>query len=788
MRGETVGNLAQELTSFVGRQRELTEAKRRLAASRLVTLVGVGGVGKTRLALRVAAAARRSFSAGVWLVELDQIQDDGLVASTVARTLGLRQQPGLAPDSMLSEYLAEARMLLVLDNCEHLVDGVAKLVETLLRDTSELRILATSRQALNVEGEAVLPVAPLTVPDPRRPMGTEELAEYEAVALFTERAAMVVPGFELTAAHQVAVGEICSRLEGLPLAIELAVARLRVLTPEQICDRLTDRALLTRGRRGAPERQRTLTASIEWSFALCTPPEQHVWAGLSVFVGGCELDAADTVFDSDAVPADLVPEILASLADKSILSVEEYAFGTRYRMLETVRQYAAATLHSAGRYVAARRRHADWYEDLVHRLNREWISDRQEYWLVRMPLEFPNLRTALETRLTLGDGEAALRILVAIPPAYLWARDLLGETRRWLTRALALTTEPGPTRARGLVLAAQLAIAQGELPAATSLLAEGRELARRTADAAALAFAGYAAGTLATSSGDPAAALPHYAEALELCAALPTLNQRLDLLLAHAVAAGLAGDEQRALACHQEIVAITEPVGERFNRANSLWALGLAAGQLGDGSRAVDLQRQALRLKWQIDDRLGVATSVEALAWATAPDDPERAATILGGLAALSRTTRTAVDASQHQFADARAACLRSTREALGHARFAAAMERGRRMSPDRVVAYCLGVRRAELLEASASPPPPAGDPLTELTRREREIAELVANGLSNKEIAAALVLSRRTVEGHVGRILAKHGFTSRAQIATLVIGRERGSAQGRSDPDIEPD
>ncbi len=792
MRDEA-GNLPQELTSFVGRRRELSEVKRLLAGSRLVTLVGMGGVGKTRLALRVAADAHRSFRAGVWLVEFDQVQDAGLVGHTVLHALGLREQPGLAPAAILSDYLAEARLLLVLvlDNCEHLVGGVAKLVETLLRDTSGLRILATSREPVHVEGETLYPVTPLTVADPRRPMPVGELSGYDAVALFAERAGTVVPGFELSDAHRQAVAEICSQLDGLPLAIELAVARLKVLTPEQLRDRLADRfRLLTSGHRNAPGRQRTLTASLEWSFSLCTPQERHVSAGLSVFVGGCELDAAEGAFPGDDVPPATVPEVLASLADKSILSVEEFASGTRYRMLETVREYATTILHSTGDYEAARGRHADWYEDLVHRLNREWISGRQEYWLARMPLELPNLRAALETRLSAGEGEAALQILVAIPPAYVWARDLLGETRRWLTRALALATEPGPTRARSLVLAAQLAIAQGDLPAAMPLLAEGRQLARRTDDAAALAFAGYAAGTLATSAGEPAAALPHYDEALKICAALPTLNQRLDLLLACAVAAGLAGDEQRAAACHEEIVAITEPVGERFNRSNSLWALGLAAWQQGDGPRALDLQRQALRLKWQIDDRLGVATSVEALAWVTAPEDPERAVTMLGGLTAVSQTTQTAVAESQHQFADFRATCLRRTREALGDVAFEAAMDRGRRMEPDRVIAYCLGVRVADLLDvgAASTPQPPADDPLTELTPREREIAELVGKGLSNQEIADAMFLSRRTTEGHVGRVLIKLGFTSRTQIVALIAGREGAPGHGRSDPSLESD
>jgi predicted ATPase/DNA-binding CsgD family transcriptional regulator len=788
--GERRGNLPAQVSRFVGRRDELAGLRSSLAASRLVTLVGPGGVGKTRLALRAAEERRRSYRDGVWLVELadlDAFPHTGLhgdsgtgaaqpVARAVLGVLGLREQPGQPPAEQLAEHLRTLRPLLVLDNCEHLLDRCGALAAHLLAECPDLRLLATSREPLDVAGEVVRVVPPLALPELAGVPSPRAVSDSDAVSLFVDRAAAVVPGFHLTGDNHVAVAEVCHRLEGLPLAIELAAARVVVLSPEQLRERLADRFhLLTRGSRVAPERHRTLTASLEWSFALCTPEERHVWSGLGVFLGGCEADAAGAVCDDDVVPPAAVPGVLAALAGKSVLSVEEYAFGTRYRMLESVREYAAMNLHSAGRHAGARRRHAGWCEDLVHRLDREWISERQQYWLVRMPLELPNLRTALDTRLAAGDGEAALRVLVSIPPALLWARDLLGEMRGWAARALALVPGPVPLRARGVVLAAQLAIAQGDLAAAAPLLAEGQELARRTQDAAALAFAGYAAGTLAMSAGDAAGALAHFGAALAACGALPTLNQRLDLLLASAVAAGLAGDEPRAAACHEEIVAITEPAGERFNRSNSLWALGISAWRQRDAARAADLQRRAIRLKRQIDDRLGVATSVEALAWATAPSDPERAATMLGGLAALTRTTRTAVDASQHQFAEFRAECLRDTRAALGEAAFEAATERGRAMSPREVVAYCLGGATPVAATAGGTvPAPPVGpDPLDELSPRERQVAELVGAGLSNKEIAAAIFLSRRTVEAHVQRTLVKLGFTSRAQIAALIVARQ---------------
>jgi predicted ATPase/DNA-binding CsgD family transcriptional regulator len=771
--GQRGGNLPAPLSSFVGRRQELAAAKRALATARLLTLVGPGGVGKTRVALRVAVERRRSFRDGVWLVEAGDLDAGHLVPQALLSALGLRDHPGQPPEDQLAELLRSHQTLLVLDNCEHVLDSCAALVEHLLAECPELRVLATSREPLDVAGEVVQVIPPLALPGPASPTASEPVADSDAVALFAQRAAEAVPGFHLSGENDVAVAEICRCLDGLPLAIELAAAWVRVLSPQQIRDRLDDRfQLLTRGKRTSPQRHRTLTDSLEWSFALCTPAERHVWATLGVLAGGCELDAAEAICDDVDVPATAVRELLGSLVEKSVVSREQYAFGSRFRMLETVREYAAAILRSTGRYDDVRRRHADWYEGLVRTLNREWISDRQEYWLVRMPLEHAGLRAALETRLAAGEGEPALRMIVEIPPAYLWARDLLGETRRWVTRALAAAAEPTPLRARGLVLAAQLAIAQGELATAAPLLAEGRELAARTGDEAALAFAGYAAATLAMYTGRPADALPHFEEALRICEALPTLNQRLDVLLACAVAAALAGDEERAVACHEQIVAVTEPLGELFNRSNSLWALGLAAWRQGDRHRAAHLQREALTLKWQIDDRLGVAMSVDALAWAAAPDDPGRAAVMLGGLSALSSWTRTPVDESQHQFAADRTACLERIRAELGDEGLEAAMDRGRRMSPDGVVAYCLGRKPETPIGVSrrgTGSPATAEDPLAGLTSREREIVGLVAKGLKNKEIAATLFLSRRTVEAHVQRVLVKLGFTSRSQVAALV-------------------
>jgi predicted ATPase/DNA-binding CsgD family transcriptional regulator len=363
-----VGNLPEQLTSFVGRRNEVAEAKRMLSASRLVTLKGPGGVGKTRLALKVAADLRRSFGDGVWLVELGQLQNPALLMHTLAGSVGMREQPGRPLTAALEEHLGPRQLLLVLDNCEHLVESVAAEVGSLLRCCPQLRVLATSREPLGVAGEVVLSVPPLSVPDPRRPCSLSELSRFAAVTLFADRAALAVTEFNLTEDNQLAVTEICQRLDGLPLAIELAAVRLRALSAEEIAHRLSDRyRLLTKGSRSAPTRQQTLRSCVEWSYDLCSPSERLLWARLAVFDGGFELNAAEGIGAGDGLAQDML-DLVASLVDKSILVIERGAL-TRYRMLDSIRDFGREKLRQTGEFAALRRRYRGWYADLVARVN-----------------------------------------------------------------------------------------------------------------------------------------------------------------------------------------------------------------------------------------------------------------------------------------------------------------------------------------------------------------------------------------------------------------------------------
>ena len=770
------GNLPAELTSFVGRRGELAEVRRLLAGSRLVTLTGVGGVGKTRLALRAAAGLRRAFRDGVWLVRLDQLRDEALVAQAVAGALGLRDRAGYAPAAALAEYLAGRQLLLVLDNCEHLVDAVAKLADLLLRAAAGLRVVATSREALTIDGEMVLPVPPLPVPEAGQPLAAAELGVFPAVRLFAERAAQVVPGFAVTEANAAAVAGICRRLEGLPLAIELAAARLPVLSPEQIDARLGDHlGLLTRGGRTRPARQQTLRASIEWSYELCSRAERLLWARLSVFAGGFELDAAEGVCADHRLPAEQVLDLLAALAGKSILTVGHREGVARYQLPEPLREFGQERLQESGEYTALRRRHRDWHEQLARRVDTDWLSPQMTDWAARLFREHANVNAAQDfCQAEPDEDEAGLRIALHVWPFYYWLAGHVSEGRYRLGQVLARAGEPTVWRARGLLLAGFLAATGGDRGAGRPLLEQGTSLAGQLDDPVTRAFAAYCAGHLCFFAGDLPNAIAHCEDGLAvLPAAAVHARQRALLLMCLARAAGLAGDEERTVACDRELAALTEAGGE-FSRhaypASSLWALGVAAWRRGDLDRATGLQQQSLRLRVRRNDRMGTIFCVEALAWiAASRQQHERAAVLVGAAAGLWQSMGTTPDGNQPAAGHHRD-CERQARHALGEAAFQAAYHRGLDLPAADVLGYAL---QQPPDKPPAKPTAPAVSDGAPLTQRELQVARLIAGGRSNKEIAAELVISQRTAENHVEHILTKLGFTSRAQVAAWVTASQ---------------
>ncbi|MEV6830025.1 LuxR C-terminal-related transcriptional regulator [Amycolatopsis sp. NPDC051102] len=748
----STGNLPAELTSFVGRRQEAGAAKRLLAAARLVTLTGPAGVGKTRLALRVAADVRRAFADGVWLVELGDLGDPRLVPNAVAAAFGLRGTSDQAAG--LAEHLEDRQLLLVLDNCEHVADECATLAAKLLAGSGGLRVLATSRHTLHVEGEHILHVEPLPVPPP----GDTGAGPAEAVTLFTERAAAVSPGFELTPGNRAAVSRICRRLEGIPLAIELAAVRVRVLSVDQVLERLDDRlGPLTSGPSATRGRRRTLEAAIGWSFELCTPAEQRLWAQASVFPGGFDLDAAERVCAPAEADGAGTLDVVTGLVDKSVLSRRNGTFGRHawYRMLETVRDYGGVKLAEAGDEADVRARQAAYYADLARRYRAEGFGPRQSEWLGRLRREHANLRAVLEHCLA-GPGQASQALDIAASLWNFWyGGGLVPEGCGYLRRGLELCGERTLVRARGLYAMAFLAIQTGAPHA--ELLAELGELAGELADDRLRAGHAECAGMATFFTGD----LTGGAELLERAlAGYRTAGDALlvfDTLILLAAARFFLGDPRGAAAA-EEALALADRHEAQWSRGYALWAVAIHRWRAGRPGAAAELLREAVALR--LPDRTLLAFLVEALAWCRSAEGAhERVARLLGGAGAVWRLSGARVgEMSPYQSVDEQCAAL--ARKVVGDEAFDAAFAEAAGSRLDEVVRCALGERpAAEPAQATAQP---GG-----LTRRQREIAALVAQGMSNKEIAAALVLSGRTVEGHVENILVRLGLTSRTQVAS---------------------
>ncbi|MFI6598545.1 ATP-binding protein [Nonomuraea sp. NPDC050536] len=751
-----VRGLPVELTSFVGRRHEIAEVKRLLTGSRLVTLAGAGGVGKTRLALRVAADVRRAFHDGVCLVELATLNGPELLAQAVTESLGITDLSTRTPLQVLTEHLRDKQLLLVLDNCEHLLSGCALIADALVRAAPGLRILATSRQALGVAGEQTMVVPPLPLPNADHP-----LEQSDAVRLFAERAGAVLPGFAITGDNQEAVARICRSLDGVPLAIELAAARLRVISVEQLLARLEDRfTLLSAGSRVVLPRQRTLRALIDWSYALCGEQEQTVWARLSVFSGSLDLEAAEHVCSGDGIDVEEIVDLVTGLVEKSILMREEHGTTVRYRLLETIRQYGRDRLRESGEQDNLRRRHRDWYQDLALSAQRDWFGPEQVAWYARLRTEHDNLRTALDYCLAVpGQEESGLVIATAL--RFYWiAANSPHEGRSWLERLLAVDARPTLMRASALCLQARLAVLQSDFAVAAGLLEECRELTGEFGDLSLTGTVSYVAGLNALLQRDSAEALRLLTEAVEYGRAADDQICVVNALIYLAVVRSLAGRSAQATEVFEQCLAICEPRRENWFRSYVLWAYGIEVWREGDTRRAVEMERQSLRLKQPFDDRLGVALCVEVLARMYCDDgDAERAALLLG---AAERMWRSFGGPLFGYLVSGHDACQEAARQVLGRKRFDGLSRKGMELAP------------AEALEYAMREETPEGEPArrpSALTRREMEIAQLVARGMSNREIAATLVIAQRTAEGHVEHILSKLGFTSRVQIAAWVSG-----------------
>jgi non-specific serine/threonine protein kinase len=751
-------NVFSAATRCVGRRRETAQVCSAVRASRLVTLTGPGGVGKTRIAEAAVAQTAERFADGAVFVDLTQLRDGALLPDLVVSVLGLRNQSGRPPLDVAVDLLREGERLLVMDNCEHVVEAAALFVTDVLAVCPGVVVLATSRQSLGVVGEHLLRVEPLAVPDDGAVLTPAEAARYDAVSLFMERAAAVVAGIELTADNQDAVVRICRRLEGLPLAIELAAARLRSLSARQIADRL-DRLLplLTSGPRTAPERQRTLRSAIDWSFSLCSPVEQRVWRRTSVFAGTFDLDAAEAVCTGPGVETEAVLDAVDGLLDKSVLLREEHDGVVRYRMLETLRERGQEILEEAGERTRVFRRHRDWVDELTARADAQWLSAEQSAWFGRLRLEHANLRAALDWSLAEpGEAGAVLRIAARLDE-YWWFFGHSRECRQWLDRALDASPVDHPDRPWATAVSALHMVWCLELDGAAERLdrldrAEGP--AGPGADVRFTAFLAYVRALAAQMAVDLRAA-DLAAEAVEVFRAHGDLRREMHPLWIHGITTGYRrgrpDEGRRAL---RRMLTVCEDRGETHYLVMAQFGLAYLEAECdGDPDAAETLAREALKNYLRIGAGSGGAYLLDALAWiADRKGEYARAATLFGAAATLWRT---ASSDPKIAVSGPHRAHLTSVRAALGEESFADAFATGRAMTHQEAARFALDGTKAD---AAARP--------QVLTERQWQVAGLIAQGLSNRDIAAELFISQRTADNHVQNILDRLGFRRRTQIA----------------------
>jgi predicted ATPase/DNA-binding CsgD family transcriptional regulator len=784
-------NIPTELTSFIGREREIAQVKAFLFRTRLLTLIGAGGAGKSRLAIRVAAEVLANFPDGVWLAELASLADPALVPQRVASALNVPEQPGRGVAEQLLEALRFKSPLLLLDNCEHVASACAALASGLLHGCPGLRIVATSRVPLSVPGETLWRVPSLALPDPGGGSSVEEVGRSEAVRLFLDRARASEPAFALARHNAEAVGQVCRRLDGMPLAIELAAARTNVLSAEQIASRLDDRfRLLTGGSSAALPRHQTLRATMDWSYGLLAERERTLLRRLSVFAGGWTLEAAEAVCAGEEIePADVL-DALSRLVDGTLVITVTPHGAARYRLLETVRQYARDRLLETGEAARVGRRHLEWYLSFAEEADRGLRGPHEPLWLGRMETEHDNLLAALDfARADPAGGQAEVRLAGALE----WFWHVAGHWTEGRARLEAVLGRAGGSRSllpKVIVGAARLAYRQGDRQRVRMLCDEGLMLSRRVADRLGEACCLLWLGILAMVEGDAERPMPLIEESLAIYRALGDRWWTVEALSFLGGLAVMRGDYPRARALHEESLAVARETANLNNVTTALRNLGHLALRRGDDDQAAAYYTESLRL----------CTGTEASAVVDSHERPEVGTTVpsalllpgvitecLDGLARVA-CARGAYEQAARLFGATEASLenlggqlpfwsdvaehdryVEAARAALGDARFAAAREQGRAMTLEQGADYALAVTAGTLPHTRAQGPA-GGTRSSPLTTREQEVAALVARGLTNREIAAALVVTERTAETHVQNILNKLGFGSRAQVAAWAV------------------
>jgi predicted ATPase/DNA-binding CsgD family transcriptional regulator len=756
--------LPAELTSFVGRRPELREVKRLLTTTRLLTLTGSGGAGKTRLALRAAAEMSRGFPDGAWLVPLASIQDPMLVTQAVFTALGVQDRSAGWSLSTLAEHLAGQRLLLMLDNCEHLLDGCAVLAGTLVRACPDLQLLATSRQALGVAGEVRMVVPPMSLPHAGDDIPVEQVLSCDAVWLLSERAAGVVPGFTVGAGNAAAVLGLCRRLDGIPLALELAAVRLGSLSLDQLNQGLANElSILGSGNRGADARQQTLEATIGWSYGLLDEQERLLWARLSVFAGGSEEDAVTEVCSDPRLPAGRIAGLLGALMEKSILKRQLRGNSPpRYWLLETMRQYGGQRLRELGEQTVTQKRHLEWIRALG-KMAGAWDA-RQAEMFHRMYRERDNLWAALDFCLRQPGEVAAGAELAQELLAYWSSRGPVSDVRRVLASLIEVTPEDSIPRARLLWVAAAMATSQNDYEASCALASESLRLGTLLKDAEVVGWSLIYVTISRWFAGDVAEAARLNQSALSLARVMQLPQLELATLNLLAYISFASGDLDRVAELGGQGLEKSRARGELWLRALLLNVMSQASWQRGERRRAEALAQEGASCDHALDDRAGLAILLETLASMAAEQTAHERAAVLLGFAQRAREASALTLAEPFRPQHAQSVAVAT--EGLGQTAFDVAFQRGRAMTIDDGVAFAVE-------DKHRPQPAPAvkAEPLAVLTRRQLEIARLIAGDLTNRQIAARLFLSERTVETHITNILNKLGLNSRIQLSRWIAG-----------------